>query len=87
MVSVLCMSVSLVRWFRAGVMPGDAAPRHPSEGINSQIFDELNATGAIVAGAGTFEPAGAGAAITMTACRSSSTAATSLGSTSAAGRS
>jgi dihydrofolate reductase len=58
MVSVLCMSVSLVGWFRAGVMPGDAAPRHPSEGINSQIFAELNTTGAIVAGAGTFEPAG-----------------------------
>jgi hypothetical protein len=73
-------------WFPAGVTPGDKTSRHPSEDINSQIFDELNATGAIVAGAGTFEPA-AGAAITTTACRSSSTAATSHGSTSAAGRS
>ncbi len=45
-------------WFPAGVTPGNAATRHPATGINSQIFDELNATGAIVAGAGTFEPAG-----------------------------
>jgi dihydrofolate reductase len=45
-------------WFPAGVTPGDATSRHPSESINRQIFDELNATGAIVAGAGTFEPAG-----------------------------
>ena len=37
-------------WFPAGVMPGDATPRDPSEALNSQIFDELNATGAIVAG-------------------------------------
>lgn len=45
-------------WFPAGVVPGDETSRHPSGGINSQIFEELNATGAIVAGAGTFEPAG-----------------------------
>jgi dihydrofolate reductase len=45
-------------WFPAGVTPGDATSRRASEAINRQIFDELNATGAIVAGAGTFEPAG-----------------------------
>jgi dihydrofolate reductase len=45
-------------WFPPGVVPGDANSRRPLEHINSQIFDELNATGAIVAGAGTFEPAG-----------------------------
>jgi dihydrofolate reductase len=48
---------SLARWFPAGVVPGDESSRRPSDGINSRIFDELNATGAIVAGAGTFEPA------------------------------
>jgi dihydrofolate reductase len=46
-------------WFPPGVVPGAAtSPQQPSEDINQQIFDELNATGAIVAGAGTFEPAG-----------------------------
>ncbi len=45
-------------WFPAGATPGDATLQSASNGINSQIFDELNATGAIVAGAGTFEPAG-----------------------------
>ena len=45
-------------WFPAGVIPGDPTPRDASEAVNSQIFDEFNATGAIVAGAGTFEPAG-----------------------------
>jgi hypothetical protein len=67
---------------------GDGASRHPSEGINSQIFDELNATGAIVAGAGTFEPAGGWGGdhhdgVPIFIYR----AATSLGSPSAAGRS
>jgi hypothetical protein len=37
----------LHRSFPAGVTPGDATSRHPAKGINSQIFDELNATGAI----------------------------------------
>jgi hypothetical protein len=32
--------------------------RHPGEAVNGQIFDEMLATGAVVAGAGTFEPAG-----------------------------
>jgi dihydrofolate reductase len=44
-------------WFPAGVVPGDASSKDRSDRINSQIFDELNATGAVVAGAGTFEPA------------------------------
>jgi dihydrofolate reductase len=41
-------------------------------GVNGQVVDEFMATGAVVAGRGTFEPAGAGAATTTTACRSSS---------------
>jgi dihydrofolate reductase len=45
-------------WFPPGVVPGAEAPAvQPAEVVNQQIFDELNATGAIVAGAGTFEPA------------------------------
>jgi dihydrofolate reductase len=39
-------------------VPGDATSQETSEPVNRQIFAELNATGAIVAGAGTFEPAG-----------------------------
>ena len=45
-------------WFPAGATPGDETSRPSSDEVNGQIFDELNATGAIVAGAGTFEPAG-----------------------------
>jgi dihydrofolate reductase len=46
-------------WFPPGIVPGAATSRQqPAEDINRQIFDELNGTGAIVAGAGTFEPAG-----------------------------
>jgi hypothetical protein len=74
-------------WFPAGVTPGDATSRRSSEDINSQICDELSATGAIVAGAGPSSRPIAGAAIITTGCRSSSTVATSLASTSAAGRS
>jgi len=37
-----------------------------------QPYDEFMATGAIVAGRGTFEPAGGWAATTTTACRSGS---------------
>jgi dihydrofolate reductase len=33
------------------------APGHPS-GVNGEVFDEFLATGAVVAGRGTFEPAG-----------------------------
>ena len=45
-------------WFPAGVIPGDPTSPQISESVNRKVFDELNATGAIVAGAGTFEPAG-----------------------------
>lgn len=45
-------------WFPAGVEGGSGASRHPHEPVNGQIFDEMLATGAVVAGAGTFEPAG-----------------------------
>ena len=48
----------LHEWLRTGA---DAArsgvPGRPS-GVNGQVFDELLATGAVVAGRGTFEPAG-----------------------------
>jgi hypothetical protein len=75
-------------WFPPGVVPGAATSRQqPSEDIKQQIFDELMATSAIVAGAGTFDRPAAGAAITTMTCRSSSSVATSLGSTSVAGRS
>lgn len=45
-------------WFPAGVIPGETSSPEPAGDVNRQIFTELNATGAIVAGAGTFEPAG-----------------------------
>ena len=45
-------------WFPAGVIPGETSAGDPAEHVNRQIFAELNATGAIVVGAGTFEPAG-----------------------------
>lgn len=45
-------------WFPAGVDGGSGSSRHPSESVNGQIFDEMLATGAVVAGPGTFEPAG-----------------------------
>jgi hypothetical protein len=54
-------------------------------GVNGQVWDEMMATGAVVAGPGTFETAAAGEAITTTARLSSSTAATSPASTSAIG--
>jgi dihydrofolate reductase len=37
---------------------GGVAKFKPPSGVNGQIFDEMLATGAVVAGAGTFEPAG-----------------------------
>jgi dihydrofolate reductase len=52
-----------------------------SAGVNGKVVDEFMSTGAVVAGRGTFEPAGAGAATTTTACRSSSSPATSPAST------
>jgi dihydrofolate reductase len=45
-------------WFPAGIESGSGRSRHPLEGVNGQIFDEMLATGAVVAGARTFEPAG-----------------------------
>ena len=48
--------------------------------INGQVFKEFMATGAIVAGSGTFEPAG-GWGATITAYRSGSSAATNPAST------
>jgi dihydrofolate reductase len=50
-------------------------------GVNGQVVDEFMATGAVVAGRGTFESAAAGAATTTTASRSGSSAATSPAST------
>jgi dihydrofolate reductase len=44
--------------FSMGADPEDSGlPGRPS-GVNGQVFDEMMATGAIVAGRGTFEPAG-----------------------------
>lgn len=48
----------LHRWFPVGAIPGGTGSDDPTDDVNRQIFAELNATGAIVAGAGTFEPAG-----------------------------
>ena len=50
-------------------------------GINGQLFDEMMATGAIVAGRGPSSPRTAGAATTTTACRSGSSAANRPAST------
>lgn len=44
-------------WFSLGDDDGAAQFRLPP-GVNGQIFKEMLATGAVVAGAGTFEPAG-----------------------------
>jgi hypothetical protein len=50
-------------------------------GVNGQVVDEFMATGAVVAGRGTFEPAGGWVATTTTASRSGSSAAASPAST------
>ena len=44
-------------WFLTGDEGGGPRSMRPP-GANGQIFDEMLATGAVVAGAGTFEPAG-----------------------------
>jgi dihydrofolate reductase len=44
-------------WFLLGD-EGGVAEFKPLSGVNGQIFEEMLATGAVVAGAGTFEPAG-----------------------------
>ena len=45
-------------WFPPGIEGGSGRSRQPREGVNRQIFGDMLATGAVVAGAGTFEPAG-----------------------------
>lgn len=44
-------------WFLTAPDGSGADVRRPA-GVNGQVFDEMLATGAVVAGAGTFEPAG-----------------------------
>jgi hypothetical protein len=56
----------------------DPAPQSANPGgVNGRVFAEVMATGAVVAGRGTVEPAGYCAATTTTPCRSSSSAAES----------
>ena len=47
----------LHEWFLTGADVANQKVRRP-EGVNGQVFDEFMATGAVVAGRGTFEPAG-----------------------------
>jgi dihydrofolate reductase len=48
----------LHEWIFAGADPTESGmPRRPP-GVNGEVFDEFMATGAVVAGRGTFEPAG-----------------------------
>lgn len=48
----------LHEWAFAGAGADDSGmPRRPA-GVNGEVFDEMMATGAVVAGRGTFEPAG-----------------------------
>jgi dihydrofolate reductase len=48
----------LHEWAFTGAVPDQSGvPGRPS-GVNGQVFDEMMATGAVVAGRGTFEPAG-----------------------------
>jgi hypothetical protein len=68
-------------WLSGGEPGGPAGvPSRPS-GVNGQVYDESMATGAVVAGRGTFEPAAGWGATTTTACRSSSSVAASPAST------
>jgi dihydrofolate reductase len=48
----------LHEWFFAGDEAGDEGGSGRPAGVNRQVVDEMNATGAVVAGRGTFEPAG-----------------------------
>jgi dihydrofolate reductase len=43
--------------YSRGADPDSGVPGRPA-GVNGQLFDEIMATGAVVAGRGTFEPAG-----------------------------
>jgi dihydrofolate reductase len=47
----------LHEWFWTDADDDKGVPGRPA-GINGQVFDEIMATGAVVAGRGTFEPAG-----------------------------
>jgi dihydrofolate reductase len=47
----------LHEWFLTGADADDKGVGRPA-GVNGEVFDEFMATGAIVAGRGTFEPAG-----------------------------
>jgi dihydrofolate reductase len=47
----------LHEWFWTDANDDKGVPGRPA-GINGQVFDEIMATGAVVAGRGTFEPAG-----------------------------
>src|SRR4051794_17755379 len=48
----------LHEWFSIGSDSGHKEVAGRLAGVNRQVFDELMATGAVVAGRGTFEPAG-----------------------------
>jgi dihydrofolate reductase len=48
----------LHEWFLTGADADHRAVSGRLGGVNGQVFDELMATGAVVAGRGTFEPAG-----------------------------
>jgi dihydrofolate reductase len=61
----------LHEWFLTDADAGHEGVGRPA-GVNGEVFNEMMASGAVVAGRGTFEPAGGWAATTTTACRSSS---------------
>ena len=50
----------LHEWAFAGDAPGDEGPKTVGgpPGVNGEVWDEVMSTGAVVAGRGTFEPAG-----------------------------
>jgi len=66
----------LHEWFSTGA-PTDhsGVPGRPS-GVNGEVMDEAMETGAVVAGRGTFEPAGGWGGDHHDGCRSSSSAVT-----------
>ena len=48
----------LHEWAFAGSGPDDSGMPHRPAGVNGEVYDEMMSTGAVVAGRGTFEPAG-----------------------------